>query len=500
MNAQSHTFCLDNTTNQQIEGAMIIIDSCTGGPLLLGKSISQNQIITLLHVTCPNCALNRHHHIQKDSLNIKISEHTQSIVIIHPYFLKVSIFKQLQKCTKLEQLIIGQNTINKKECILLFEAFRNWGNNCALRVLKLAFTGLKPTMSCTLVRLLNKCKLLKMISLGGEFRLPGDHVMDTSVNNLGGCLVNLAGDTEGFPWLEELHMGRTSLTAPDILSFTQLILAGKLPRLKHIDLRGERQLETYLKIMFFKWTETCGQSPSNSIGNIFSVIHTDSYFYYTSLPDLPGKGGRVLNGDRMILHWTDSGADFPIFEKHNWTNNEIGHEQLYQSFKTDPQQRIYLGDFLARYSWHINKLRKVEDQIGDLIGAFLSHHKLPVTIDLRYNNFSVDFVEKWQVLCDKTHVTLKIEDECELAMYEAKRLHNCKVAIIVFVGLSCCGLFCCCRKLKSGNIGCFSMGIIWGLVLLIPGWFILYCFGIGCSTGNLFDDRLIAHSYCPFVF
>ena len=53
-----------------------------------------------------------------------------------------------------------------------------------------------------------------------------------------------------------------------------------------------------------------------------------------------------------------------------------------------------------------NRLCKKEKELGELIEVSVANYQRTLTLDLRYNNLSNKFKEKWELRCEGTNIVL----------------------------------------------------------------------------------------------
>ena len=154
---------------------------------------------------------------------------------ILPRHLCGPILKVLSARGNITVLDLSGNTLGIHG-IHLVHSVKTWGPGACLQELDLSHCSL-PVEACgPLLSALGRCRSLT------ELWLPG--------NTLTGCLQNfLAEHDSRLPFLQELFLSYTKLSAHDLLHLSQLIQAMKIPQLRELDLgaNGLRRIEDSLK-------------------------------------------------------------------------------------------------------------------------------------------------------------------------------------------------------------------------------------------------------------
>ena len=141
---------------------------------------------------------------------------------ILPRHLCGPILKVLSSHGNIKNLDLSGNTLGIHG-IHLVHSIKTWGLEASLQELDLSHCFLPVEVCGPLLSALGRCRSLT------ELWLPG--------NTLTGCLQNFLADHDSrLPFLQELFLSYTKLSAHDLLHLNQLIQTEKMPQLRELDL------------------------------------------------------------------------------------------------------------------------------------------------------------------------------------------------------------------------------------------------------------------------
>ena len=417
----------------------------TNNVLSNSRNISKHYPITHLLVSRVKCD-----HLAEPAV-FNLSQNAQSISLLIcklPCEVLSHLLQQMSHCKQLRTLDLEDTTLGKAG-LHLVQAIRSWGDNPPLQILNLGFCALSDNVCADLLQYLSTCKHLTSLILSG--------------NTLTGCLSSFVPDPHpGLPQLKTLVL--TNNTALNIDDLRHLLsIASKLPKLIYLDLShyklkgcllsflpdphpGLLNLKSltladdsftkedlhHLLLTTHKLPKLKDLDLSYSIlTGCLSSFLPDPHVVLPELNKLDLRGTGLNKKDLQHLFSIIERDKLPKLEQLYLSDNKL--KACLSSFLTDPHPGLPQLQLLGltnatlnkkdlQHLTHLiqnkklpclndlrvehNRLCKKQKELGELIETSVVNHHIILGLDLRYNNLSKKFKEKWELSCEGTNIVL----------------------------------------------------------------------------------------------
>ena len=295
------------------------------------------------------------------------------------------IMKSLETCKNLKTIDLSFNTVGESACQLA-KSIRQWGDNPLLQQLVLRNCSISEQYWSEIFNSLGTCNNLTHIGLSFNTVGESGHQLAQSIRQW--------GDN---PPLQQLGLYVCSIPEDACCELISALFS--CTRLTHLELSGSHLCENGLHLKRYLETTTDTLEalsldrcfiPVDVVGQILSLLSQCKKLWHLTVPGkVTGTFSNFLPG--------------PPLKDLGLIDTELNVEDLNHLTGLVESQKLPNLEKLVLCG---NSLDQMEDKLEELLEACVKHCDKELIIFLYNNNLPEEFMDKWNIRCKDTKITL----------------------------------------------------------------------------------------------